>query len=280
MATYAIGDIQGCFDEFITLLDRINFSKTDTLYIAGDLVNRGPKSLETLRFIKDLGSNTQCVLGNHDLHLLAIHYGATGCKGSDTLDDILSAPDREPLLDWLRQQKLFIVNKTHKVCLSHAGLPPCWSIKEAAAYAKEVEHVISSDRAERFFNHMYGNQPDQWQDDLNKWDRLRLITNYLTRMRFCTPEGKLDFSAKGTLASQPEGFAPWFEFPRKDSQDDKTTVLFGHWAALEGRTGKANAIGLDTGCVWGQSLTAFRLDDGKRFSVSATTNQTDNTVLA
>ncbi|WP_415893423.1 symmetrical bis(5'-nucleosyl)-tetraphosphatase [Neptuniibacter sp. PT8_73] len=273
MATYAIGDIQGCYDELQALLKHINFTTSDHLWVAGDLVNRGPKSLETLRFLRDLGEQATCVLGNHDLHLLAVHYGATSSKRSDTLDEILEAPDRIELMHWLSQQKLLAHDKSLNVVMVHAGIPPCWTIRKARKRAKEVEKVLQSDQVESFFNHMYGNKPDLWSSDLSGWERLRLITNYLTRMRFCSPEGQLDFSAKGSLASQPEGYQPWFKAPRKDPAESEIRILFGHWAALEGNADADHVFALDTGCVWGNKLTALRLEDHQLFSVPAQGNK-------
>ena len=269
MATYAIGDIQGCYDELQQLLEKVNFSSADQLWIAGDLVNRGNKSLETLRFLKSLGKQASCVLGNHDLHLLAVHYGAVSSKRNDTLSEILDAPDRPELMHWLRQQKLVILDKKHHYAMVHAGIPPCWSIKQARKRAKEVETVLKSTLANEFFHHMYGNDPNQWSNELAGWDRLRLITNYLTRMRFCDSNSTLDFSAKGTLESQPSGFQPWFTLPRNKKKDRKYQILFGHWAALEGEAAAENVFALDTGCVWGNRLTAMRLDDHQIFSTPA-----------
>ncbi|WP_286239848.1 symmetrical bis(5'-nucleosyl)-tetraphosphatase [Neptuniibacter halophilus] len=276
MATYAIGDIQGCFDEFMALLEKIRFSADDRLWIAGDLVNRGPKSLETLRFIKQLGDQCSCVLGNHDLHLLALYYGTSPVKRSDTLTPILEAEDRHELMDWLRRQKLLVLDKEQQVAMVHAGIPPCWTIRKARKYAKEVEQTLQSDQIHAFLGNMYGNQPDHWDSDLRGWERLRLITNYLTRMRFCSDQGRLDFSAKGPLSSQPAGYSPWFKLPRKDPQEQSIRILFGHWAALEGEAEAENVFALDTGCVWGNRLTALRLDDHQIFSVTAITNEPGN----
>jgi len=273
MATYAIGDIQGCYDELQNLLEKVNFSSQDQLWIAGDLVNRGPKSLETLRFLKDLGNQATCVLGNHDLHLLAVHYGAVSCKRNDTLDEILSAPDCIELMDWLRKQKLLVHDKKLNYAMVHAGIPPCWSVRKARKRAKEVETVLRGTLAREFFNHMYGNKPDCWSSSYEGWDRLRLITNYLTRMRFCDNNGKLDFSAKGTLESQPSGYQPWFKLPRKDPEEDPVRIIFGHWAALEGEAEAEHVFALDTGCVWGNKLTAMRLQDQQLFSVPAIGNK-------
>ncbi|WP_299178324.1 symmetrical bis(5'-nucleosyl)-tetraphosphatase [uncultured Neptuniibacter sp.] len=269
MATYAVGDIQGCFDELQTLLSEVSFSSSDTLWVAGDLVNRGPKSLETLRFLKSLGERAVCVLGNHDLHLLAVYYGAAPNKRSDTLTQILEAPDCHELMAWLRQQKLLVHDKSKNYVMVHAGIPPCWSIKKAKKRAKEVERILCSTLAREFFNHMYGNLPDCWSSEHEGWDRLRIITNYLTRMRFCDSQGKLDFAAKGTLDSQPPGYLPWFKLPRKDPRESDIRILFGHWAALEGEAEAEHVFALDTGCVWGNKLTAMRLDDHKIFSTPA-----------
>lgn len=269
MATYAIGDIQGCYDELQKLLDKVQFGPSDQLWVAGDLVNRGPKSLETLRFLKSLGEQAVCVLGNHDLHLLAVHYNAVSVKRSDTLKPILEASDRQELMDWLRQQKLVVTDKEQGFVMVHAGIPPCWSVKQARKRAKEVEQVLQSTLAREFFNHMYGNTPDRWSPELEGWDRLRLITNYLTRMRFCRADSKLDFSTKGTLASQPATYHPWFILPRKKTRDMQYQILFGHWAALEGEAEPEHVFALDTGCVWGNKLTAMRLEDHKLFSVKA-----------
>jgi len=269
MATYAIGDIQGCFDEFQQLLKLISFSENDHLMIAGDLVNRGPKSLETLRFIKELKGQATVVLGNHDLHLLAVHYGAVKLKRADTLNEILQAPDRLELMNWLRKQKLMVINQPHNAVLVHAGIPPCWTIKKARKRAKEVESILKSTLACEFFRHMYGNKPDCWSAKYEGWERLRLITNYFTRMRFCTAQSKLDFAAKGTLESQPPGFLPWFKHPRKSPEDLPKRILFGHWAALAGLVEEDNVFALDTGCVWGNKLSALRLEDQQVFSVPA-----------
>lgn len=263
MATYAVGDIQGCFDELKELLNIVQFSDDDTLWVAGDLVNRGPKSLETLRFLKAMGRQAVIVLGNHDLHLLAVYYGSVERKRSDTLDELLAAPDAPELMDWLRRQKLAVYDETSNYFMSHAGLPPTWTVKQAIKRANEVEEMISSHLAQNYFDNMYGNLPNKWEKGLMGWDRLRLITNYLTRMRFCDTNGQLDFKAKGGLDSQPNGYLPWFKQPRKQTD---VQVLFGHWAALEGRTDTSNVFALDTGCVWGNALTAMRLEDQQLFS--------------
>ena len=259
MATYAIGDIQGCFDELTNLLETIGFNKDDTLWLCGDLVNRGPKSLETLRFIKQLGHQAVSVLGNHDLHLLAIHNGAIKKKKSDTLNAILNAPDRDELMDWLQKQPLLHSDTALNFTMVHAGIPPNWSINKAQRLASEVESVLHSPLAKTFFDHMYGNTPNQWNDQLKDWDRLRLITNFFTRMRFCTPPDELEFTSKGGLETQPNGFLPWYKHAHRKTAEMR--IVFGHWAALQGKTDTANVYALDTGCIWGEKLTALRLDD-------------------
>ncbi|SFF95553.1 symmetrical bis(5'-nucleosyl)-tetraphosphatase [Neptunomonas qingdaonensis] len=259
MATYAIGDIQGCFDEFQNLLELINFGQNDKLWLCGDLVNRGPKSLQTLRFIKELGVQAHMVLGNHDLHLLAVHYDITRKKKSDTLDEILCAPDREELMQWLQQQPLLHTDSRLNFTMVHAGIPPGWSINNAQKKAQEVENILRSAKAQAFFEHMYGNKPEKWSNDLKGWKRLRTITNYLTRMRFCTPEGKLEFASKGGLETQPDGFLPWYKHPHRKTAGEN--IIFGHWAALQGAADTQNVYALDTGCIWGVKLTALRLDD-------------------
>lgn len=265
MATYAIGDIQGCYDELISLLEEVSFSPQDQLWIAGDLVNRGPQSLETLRHLKAIQGQVKIVLGNHDLHLLAIHYGATGPKRSDTFHDILDAPDRDELMQWLLHQPLVVHDKALNYTMVHAGIPPQWGVKKALKRAAEVEQVLQSTLAREFFNHMYGNKPDHWSGSLEGWDRLRAITNYFTRMRFCDADGRLDFSVKGGLKKQPEGFLPWYKHHGKALH--KGRVIFGHWAALEGKADHESVFALDTGCVWGGTLTAMRLEDQKMFLV-------------
>jgi len=265
MATYALGDIQGCYDQLLQLLERIEFSQGDQLWVAGDLVNRGPKSLETLRFLKSLGKQVRVVLGNHDLHLLAVHYGKTHLRRSDTLQEILDAPDREELMTWLRHQPLLVVDHELGFAMAHAGIPPAWSLDYALRRSAEVEVVLQSENAETYFANMYGNTPDCWDNSLQSWDRLRVITNYLTRMRFCDAQGKLELKTKGSLDTQPDGYLPWFAHPREATE---LPILFGHWAALEGYASDSNVFALDTGCVWGNQLTAMRLEDKQRFSCS------------
>lgn len=267
MATYAVGDIQGCYAELCELLDRVAFSRTDTLWCCGDLVNRGPASLETLRFIKALGNQAITVLGNHDLHLLAVFHHASRVKRADTLAPVLNAPDCEGLMHWLQQQPLLHTDPDLGFTIVHAGIPPQWSLQDAQRFAREVETTLQSKQAPAYFHAMYGNLPDQWDPALEGTTRLRVITNYLTRMRFCTPEGQLEFASKGGLDTQPKGFLPWYQHPHRVSAEHR--ILFGHWAALEGNITQQNVFALDTGCVWGGKLTALRLEDLQTFSVAS-----------
>ena len=261
MTDYAIGDIQGCYDRLRDVLAKVDFSPSrDRLWVAGDLINRGPSSLATLRYIESLGTSAMVVLGNHDLHLLAVALGGHEVRRKDTLADILDAPDHDRLLDWLRQQHLCIHDPTRNLVMVHAGLPHIWSVDRAVGFAREVEGVIRASTAQEYFAHMYGNQPERWDDGLTGMDRWRVITNYFTRMRFIASDGTLELATKESADSAPEGFIPWFRFPREDD----VRVVFGHRASLEGRTGTDRFIGLDTGCVWGGALTMMNLDSGEK----------------
>ncbi|MDN5880783.1 MAG: symmetrical bis(5'-nucleosyl)-tetraphosphatase [Nitrosospira sp.] len=264
MATFAIGDVQGCYKEFRQLLDLIRFDRAnDRLWLVGDVVNRGPDSLSVLRFVRELNSAVTMVLGNHDLHLLMVAAGCSGLHRKDTLEDILAAPDRDELLHWLRHQRLLHVDG-HYVMV-HAGLLPSWSVAQAALLAQAVEDVLRSENFHKFCSHMYGNQPDRWDDSLEGYARLRVIINAMTRMRVCTPDGKMDFAHKGLVRDIPAGYLPWFELPNRASRE--ATVICGHWSAL-GLQIRSDLIALDTGCLWGRSLTAIRLEDRKVFQVS------------
>ncbi len=264
MSTYAIGDLHGCYAEFMALLEALDFNPgQDTLWLVGDVINRGPGSLECLRQAQALGGAVRCVLGNHDFHLLVVARGGGRQKKHDTLDGILAAPDCEQLLDWLQSQPLAVREGT--TLMTHAGLLPQWSVEQAVAYSREVEQALAGEQSGRFLAELYGNQPDIWREALEGMDRLRFIVNALARMRFIDTQGRLDFAAKEGLDSAPEGFAPWFQYPRKDDP----RLLFGHWAALEGRTpgAQVRVEALDTGCVWGGALTALNLETGERTSV-------------
>lgn len=257
MAIYAVGDIQGCYTELVQLLEKIRFDPAvDKLWLVGDLVNRGADSLQVLRLVKSLGDAAITVLGNHDLHLLAVAYGQGRLHRGDTLDEILNAPDREELLTWLRHQRLLHVEG--EFVLVHAGLLPVWTVAQAAGLAREVENALQGADYVDFLAHMYGNQPDAWDDALTGYKRLRVITNALTRMRICTERGRMEFEFKAEQQNIPEGYRPWFDVVGRASSD--ATVIFGHWSAL-GLMIKPNAVALDTGCLWGGPLTAIRLDD-------------------
>ena len=265
MATYAIGDIQGCYSALRRMLDKLRFDPgRDRLWLVGDLVNRGPQSLAVLRFVKSLGTRAVTVLGNHDLHLLVVAAGYVRQHQGDTLNAILRAPDRDELLDWLRRRKM--MHAAGRYAMVHAGLLPQWSIPRALTLAHEVEAALRHDDYGEFLRHMYGNQPDRWRDSLSGYDRLRVITNVLTRLRICTVTGKMEFTHKGKPAGRPRGFVPWFNVPRRRNR--AATVIFGHWAAL-GLYTDSNVAGLDTGCVWGRELTALRLADGQLFQCAA-----------
>ncbi|MEN8106941.1 MAG: symmetrical bis(5'-nucleosyl)-tetraphosphatase [Pseudomonadota bacterium] len=258
MAVYAIGDIQGCYDELQALLARIDFNPDrDRLWFAGDLVNRGPKSLETLRFIRGLGDGAVSVLGNHDLHLLAAAHGYPLNHDDHTLDAILTAPDRDALIDWLQRQPLLHHDAQLGFTIVHAGLPPQWDLALASACAREVEIVLQGDRPKAFIEHMYGNKPKRWSESLAGWDRLRFIVNCLTRMRFCNADGKLEFRCKGAPGKQREGYYPWFEIPWRSSKD--MHIIFGHWSTLGARDGPG-IYPIDSACLWGGQLTALRID--------------------
>lgn len=265
MATYAIGDIQGCYSTLRRLLDKIDFDPArDRLWLVGDLVNRGPKSLAVLRFVKSLGTRAITVLGNHDLHLLVVAAGHVEPHRGDTLHAILKAPDREELLDWLRRRKLMHV--AGRYAMVHAGVLPQWSIAKAMSLAREVEAALRRADYGDFLRHMYGNKPDRWRENLTGFDRLRVIINVLTRLRLCTAGGRMEFTHKGAPTHPPRGFKPWFETPRRRNRP--TTIIFGHWAAL-GLYLESNVVCLDTGCVWGRTLTAFRLKDRALFQCAA-----------
>ena len=263
MATYIVGDLQGCFASLNALLARVGFGIDDALWCVGDLVNRGPASLATLRFVRALGPRYRGVLGNHDLHFLAMVYGGHPHGGGDTMQALLEAPDCLDLAEWLRHQPMLIAHEDAVVV--HAGIPHIWDLKTATTAAREVEDVMRGSKHRAFFEAMYGNEPPLWDDRLTGMSRHRAITNYLTRMRLVDARGCMDFTHKGDLDDLPAGYLPWFDYPPQVEQ----TVYFGHWAALDGHTGKPRLIGLDTGCVWGRTMTAVRLEDGCMFSVAA-----------
>ena len=257
---YLIGDLQGCCDAFERLLRRLDFSPSrDRLWLLGDLVNRGPESLATLRRLSGLGGAATCLLGNHDLHLLAVARGVRPAHRHDTLAPILQAPDRQALLDWLRHQRLAVFEAGW--LMVHAGVVPQWSRDDALAAAAEVEAVLRSPALPDFLQAMYGNEPARWSPDLTGTDRLRFTVNVLTRLRFCTADGTMDFKTKDGAGAAPAGFMPWFDVPGRRTAD--TPIAFGHWSTL-GLLNQPTLLGLDTGCIWGGQLTAARVDGAER----------------
>ena len=273
MAAYAVGDLQGCLDQLKCLLERVRFDPArDRLWLVGDLVNRGPKSLETLRFLYSIRESLVCVLGNHDLHLLAVAHNIERLRKADTLREIIEAPDSADLLDWLRRQKLLHYDEARDIAMVHAGIPPQWTLKRALKRAAEVEEALQDDaRLPLFLDGMYGNEPDKWDKDLHGVTRLRVITNYFTRMRFCRADGTLDLKSKEGLDTAPPGFAPWFSIPGRKTRGQK--IIFGHWAALEGNCNEPGLYALDTGCVWGGAMTLLNIDSGERQSCSCEENR-------
>ncbi|ANH71023.1 symmetrical bis(5'-nucleosyl)-tetraphosphatase [Mitsuaria sp. 7] len=256
---YLIGDLQGCCDALARLLEKIDFSPSrDRLYLLGDLVNRGPDSLTTLRRLQSLGDAAQCLLGNHDLHLLATAAGVRAPHKGDTLDAILQAPDREALLEWMRRQRLAM--RSQGWLMVHAGVVPQWDADETLALAEEVHALMRGPELAEFLPQMYGNEPDRWKDDLTGVPRLRFIINVLTRIRFCNAKGRLDFKTKEGLGTAPEGFMPWFEVPERRTAGHP--IAFGHWSTL-GLVQRPDLLALDTGCVWGGQLTTARVADGE-----------------
>ena len=262
MANYLIGDIQGCDEPLGRLLAEIDFSPSrDLLYVLGDLVNRGPASAAVLRRLMHFGDAARCVLGNHDLHLLAVAYGVRKARADDTLDEVLDAADRPRLIDWLRQQRLALFEQH---CLMvHAGVLPAWTVEKTLTLAAEVEAALRGPDVEDFLHHMYGSQPAQWKNSLHGADRTRVIVNALTRMRFCSTDGVMEFSAKEGATSAPTGFMPWFDVPTR--QTANVMVAFGHWSTL-GLVQRDKLLGLDTGCVWGGCLSAVQIDAGGQCS--------------
>lgn len=257
---YLIGDVQGCCDALDRLLRAVDFSPSrDRLWLLGDLVNRGPASLATLQRVQALGSAATCLLGNHDLHLLAVAHGVRPPHRSDTLTPILQAPDRDALLDWLRHQRLAVFEAGW--LMVHAGVVPQWSRDDTLAAAAEVEAVLRGPALGDFLHAMYGNAPARWDPDLAGTARLRFTVNALTRLRFCNVQGEMDFKTKDGAGAAPDGFMPWFDVPGRRSAD--TRIAFGHWSTL-GLLDRPDLLGLDTGCVWGGRLTAARIDGAAR----------------
>lgn len=259
MAIYCIGDLQGCDSAFAQLLTHIDFSPSrDTLYLLGDLVNRGPESAGVLRRCMQAGDSMRALLGNHDLHLLAAAHGARHASRRDTLASVLDAPDRNAMIDWVREQPLARELRvgSDRLLMVHAGVVPQWTMDDTLAYAKEVQQILRGPDMPAFLFQMYGNLPDQWQGDLAGTDRLRCIVNTMTRIRFCTPEGRMDFESAESADAAPEGLLPWFDVPGRKTAG--VTIAFGHWSTL-GLMNRPDLLGLDTGCVWGGCLSAMRI---------------------
>jgi len=274
VATYIIGDIQGCHADLRALLERVEFDASrDRLWFTGDLVNRGPASLAALRFVRELGERAVVVLGNHDLHLLACRYvDGIAPRPGDTLDDVLAAPDRDELLDWLRSRPLIHHDAAHGLTLVHAGLPPQWSLAEALVLGGEMAALLRGPRLADTLARMYGNLPDHWDDALAGDARFRFVVNAFTRLRYVTGDGRIDMKAKGAPGTQRAGLLPWYAAPDRRSRHER--VVFGHWSTLRltaAEEVRYNVLPLDTGAVWGGSLTAYRIEDGARFSVAGST---------
>lgn len=266
MSTYVVGDIQGCLQPLKCLLNAVHFShEKDVLWSVGDIVNRGPESLASLRFFYRMRDHLTVVLGNHDLHLLAVAAGVRRPSRSDTFDEILNAPDRQELLEWLAQQPL--IHHQYGHTLVHAGIPPQWTLSQAMGYAREVESALRGAHSAAFLGAMYGDEPAVWTEDLSGTTRLRVITNYLTRMRYCSSAGRLDLQNKGsspafdTVNVDNQKVDAWFNHPERKTAKD--LILFGHWASIAGQTNNPNAIGLDTGCVWNGTMSLYHLESGE-----------------
>ncbi len=265
MSTYAIGDLQGCLEPLLELLDKLNFnSSKDSLWFTGDLINRGPDSLKTLRYIMSLGDKAISVLGNHDLHFLAVAAGHNRRDSRDTFDSLLAAPDLNDLVAWLRSRPLIHYDQSRNMALIHAGLPPQWSIADAITYAHEIEDLLLNSNYQQLLGNMYGNSPTQWNNELKGEDRYRFIINCFTRMRYCTADGHLDFKYKNSPGTQAESLLPWFNLDARNNID--TVILFGHWSTL-GFNHEQNTFALDSGCLWGGTLTALNVDNKKTISV-------------
>ena len=270
MATYIVGDVHGCFNELKQLLVLANFNKKeDELWLTGDLVARGPNSLSTLRFVKNLGKAAKIILGNHDLHLLAIWQGVQSATPQDNVDAILNAPDCHELLDWLRKQPLLLRHPKFNFMMVHAGILPQWSAHEAEKLAAEAQHALCADDFKHVLQTMYGNAPNTWSETLQGDTRIRFIISVFTRMRYCHLDGSLDFKNKLPPAkTDPHKLKPWYEL---NEHSKSNSILFGHWAALQGKVTQANIYALDTGCVWGGHLSMLRWQDKKLFSYPAST---------
>ena len=270
MAIYAIGDVQGCYEELAKLLDRLNLdTAADELWFVGDLVNRGPDSVAVLQLVMSLGNSATDTLGNHDLHLLALAYGRRAGTGDEKLSEVLRHEDSGEIIRWLRQRPLAHYRPDLNTLMVHAGVISEWDPLLTIRLAREVEEVLKSDDCGTFLQSMYGERPNRWSDRLQNGDRLRFIVNCLTRIRYCHRDGRLDFTCKQAPGDQPPELTPWFDLP--DRAAESVRIVFGHWASL-GLIQRENLIGIDTGCVWGRELTAVRLD-GPAHIVSVPANR-------
>ncbi len=269
MATYAIGDVQGCYDELQRLLAAIDYDeKRDQLWFTGDLVNRGPQSLKVLKFIKELpASSTIVTLGNHDLHLLAVHAGTIALRKKDTLKNLLNSKQCDEYIHWLRQQKLAHYDQQLDYLMVHAGVHPNWDFNQIMKYAAEIETLLRSEDYPEFMQNLYGDEPKHWHAALSGWDRIRFITNCFTRMRYCTDDGYIDLKSKGPFGTQEKTYHSWFNVPNRQSQD--LNIVMGHWASLQGISYNPTIFAIDTGCVWGGFLTALCLETRIRTQVAS-----------
>ncbi|MBT8148956.1 MAG: symmetrical bis(5'-nucleosyl)-tetraphosphatase [Pseudomonadales bacterium] len=268
MPVYAVGDIQGCYRELMDVLEQVAFNPArDQLWCVGDMVNRGPDSKAVLRFLFENKKSVRCVLGNHDLHLLAIYHGVREQRRSDTFGKILGAAHCDEWMNWLQQQPLCWHDAKLNYTMVHAGIAPQWSLQQALALSREVETVLQGKAAADFLHNMYGNEPSGWSDELRGAERLRVITNYFTRMRLVDGSGALNLSYTNDLANVPDGYYPWFLHPQRATTEQR--IIFGHWAALNGYINNHNLFGLDSGCVWGRTLTLMQLQSHDLFMAQA-----------
>ncbi|GBO50099.1 bis(5'-nucleosyl)-tetraphosphatase (symmetrical) ApaH [Pectobacterium versatile] len=274
MSTYLVGDVHGCYVELNALLAQVSFNpEHDTLWLTGDLVARGPDSLQVLRFVRSLGSSVRMVLGNHDLHLLAVYAGISRNKPKDRLNDLFTAPDADELINWLRRQPILQVDEELKLVMAHAGITPQWDLPTALMCAREVESILSSDSYPLFLDAMYGDMPNHWSPELSGLARLRFSTNVFTRMRYCFSGGQLDMLCKEPPSQAPSLLKPWFELPSQVVGE--YAIAFGHWASLEGKGTPENIYALDTGCCWGGDLTMLRWDDKRYFTQPSLSSNTE-----
>lgn len=265
MATYCIGDVHGCYDQLLRLLELINYDQQkDHLWFVGDLVNRGRGSLAVLRLINEL-PNVKMVLGNHELHLMGLYQGVVNFE-FDILREVLMAEDVAELIDWLRKQPVMFYDARHVLAVVHAGIYPAWTLEQAISYASEINTILTGSNWVEFLRNMYGNVPIKWNNNLKGWSRYRFIVNAFTRMRFCSKDGVLRLDLKGEVGSAPADYFPWFRVPERKTENIR--IIFGHWAALKGHTEGSNVMAIDSGCVWGRALTAYRLEDETKFNVN------------